>query len=148
MDMDAFIPATYIKNEVQKLDIYKRIADIESEEELMDMQEELLDRYGDLPHAVNNLLNIALIKSKCNKVYIQGLVHKDYDVKLIMYPKAKLNVGRIPDLVKKFPNSLKFYAQSNPYFTYKLPKPPRGKADTIAIFESLMKLLEEFKTLL
>ena len=53
----------------------------------MDMQEELLDRYGDLPHAVNNLLNIALIKSKCNKVYIQGLVHKDYDVKLIMYQR-------------------------------------------------------------
>ncbi|NLO08926.1 MAG: transcription-repair coupling factor, partial [Clostridiales bacterium] len=148
MDMDAFIPATYIRNEVQKLDIYKRIAGIESEEELMDMQEELLDRYGDLPHSVNNLLNISLIKSLCNSVYIQSLIHKDFDVKLIMYPKAKIDVGRIPELIKLYPYSLKFYAQSNPYFTYQLPKPTRGKADTIAILENLKKLLMDFKSLL
>ena len=148
MDMDAFIPATYIKNEIQKLDIYKRIAGIENEEELMDMQEELLDRYGDLPHSVNNLLNIALIKSMCNSVFIQSLIHKDYDVKMTMYPKAAIDVGKIPELVKKYPNSLKFYAQSNPYFTYRLPKPSRGKADTIAILENLKKLLTDFKLLL
>lgn len=148
MDMDAFIPATYIKNEVQKLDIYKRIADIETEDELMDMQEELLDRYGDLPHAVNNLLNIALIKSICNSVYISGLVHKGYEVKLIMYPKAKLDVGKIPELVKKYQNRLKFYPQSNPYFTYQLPKPSKGKTDTISIFENIKKLLDDFKSML
>jgi transcription-repair coupling factor (superfamily II helicase) len=148
MDMDAFIPATYIKNEVQKLDIYKRIAGIENEEELMDMQEELLDRYGDMPHSVNNLLNISLIKSLCNSVYIQSLIHKDYDVRIVMYPKAKIDIGKIPELIKKYPNSLKFYAQANPYFTYQLPKPPKGKADTIAILENLKKLLMDFKSLL
>ncbi|MDD4112969.1 MAG: transcription-repair coupling factor, partial [Herbinix sp.] len=148
MDMDAFIPATYIKNEVQKLDIYKRIAGIESEEELMDMQEELLDRYGDLPHSVNNLLNISLIKSLCNSVYIQSLIHKDYDVKLVMHPRAKIDVGKIPELIKLYSNSLKFYAQANPNFTYQLPKPAKGKVDTIAILESLKKLLMDFKSLL
>lgn len=148
MDMDAFIPASYIKNEVQKLDIYKRIADIENEDELMDMQEELLDRYGDLPHSVNNLLNISLIKSLCNSVYIQSLIHKDFDVRLVMYPKAKIDVGKIPDLIKKYLNSLRFYAQSNPYFTYQLPKPAKGKADTIAILENLKKLLMDFKSLI
>src|SRR5699024_496987 len=40
MNVDAFIPANYIRNEVQKLDVYKRIAEIENEEELLDMQEE------------------------------------------------------------------------------------------------------------
>jgi transcription-repair coupling factor (superfamily II helicase) len=148
MDMDAFIPATYIKNEVQKLDIYKRIADIESEEELIDMQEELLDRYGDIPHAVNNLLNIALIKSICNSVYIQGLIHKEYEVKLLMYPKAKIDIARIPDLINRYPNVLRFYAQPSPNFTYQLSKPSRGKVDTIAVFESLKSLLEDFKSLL
>jgi transcription-repair coupling factor (superfamily II helicase) len=148
MDMDAFIPATYIKNEIQKLDIYKRIAGIENEEELMDMQEELLDRYGDLPHAVNNLLNIALIKSYCHSVFIQGLVHKDYEVKLVMYPKARLNASQIPELVNKHPKSLKFYAQSNPYFIYMLPKFNKGKADTIAILENIKSLLGDFKALI
>ena len=138
----------YIRNEIQKLDIYKRIADIESEEELMDMQEELLDRYGDLPHAVNNLLNIALIKSICNSVYIQGLTHKGNEVKLVMYPKAKIDVARIPDLIKSYPNILKFYAQPSPNFTYQLPKSLKGKISTIDIFESIKNLLEDFKTLI
>ena len=45
-DIDAYIPAAYIKNEYQKLDIYKRISAIETEDEYMDMQDELLDRFG------------------------------------------------------------------------------------------------------
>ncbi len=147
MDIDAFIPPEYIRNEIQKLDIYKRIAGIESEEELMDMQEELLDRYGDLPHAVNNLLNIALIKSICNSVYIQGLIHKGNEVKLVMYPKAKIDVARIPDLIKSYPNILKFYAQPSPNFTYQIPKSSKGKISTIDIFESIKNLLEDFKNL-
>ncbi|MBH1942128.1 transcription-repair coupling factor [Mobilitalea sibirica] len=147
MDMDAFIPATYIRNEVQKLDIYKRIAEIENEEELMDMQEELLDRFGDLPGAVNNLLNIALIKSICHSVYITNLIHKENEVKLIMYPKAKISIEKIPELIAKYQKSLKFVTQANPYFMFQLPKNPKGKTDTITIFECLKKLLEDFRLL-
>ena len=147
MDMDAYIPATYIRNEVQKLDIYKRIADIENEEELMDMQEELLDRFGDLPAAVNNLLNIALIKATCHSVYVNGLVHKANEVKLQMYPRAKLSVEKIPELITKYQGSLKFLPQANPYFQYQLPKNPKGKTDSITVFENLKKLLEDFRQL-
>jgi transcription-repair coupling factor (superfamily II helicase) len=148
MDMDAYIPATYIKNEIQKLDIYKRIAEIENEEELMDMQEELMDRFGDLPVAVNNLLNIALLKSVCHSVYITNLVHKENEVKLVMYPKAKLAVDKFPELLTKHQNNLRLITQAIPYFVYKLPLNPKGKTDTIAIFENLKKLLEDFKRLL
>ena len=56
LDIDAFIPESYIKNEYQKLDIYKRIATIETEEEMDDMTEELIDRFGDLPKKVQQLL--------------------------------------------------------------------------------------------
>ena len=147
MDMDAYIPATYIKNEVQKLDIYKRIADIENEEEMMDMQEELMDRFGDMPSAVNNLLNIALIKAICHGLFIVGLVHKDNELKLMMYPKAKLSVEKIPELIAKYKNSLKLIPQANPYFVYQLPANPKGKADTLTTFDHLRKLLEDFKIL-
>lgn len=148
MDVDAYIPATYIKNEVHKLDIYKRIADIVNNEEMMDMQEELMDRFGDMPNAVNNLLNIALLKSICHSVFITGLVHKDDEVKLVMYPKAKLAVEKIPELLNKYPNQLKLITQGNPYFVYKLPPNSKGKSDAIATFENLMKLLEDFRVLL
>ena len=54
LNVDAFIPDSYIANEYQKLDIYKRIAAIENEEEMEDMTEELIDRYGDIPERVMN----------------------------------------------------------------------------------------------
>jgi len=147
MDMDAFIPATYIRNEVQKLDVYKRIAEIENEEELMDMQEELLDRFGDMPSAVNNLLNIALIKSICHKLYITGLVQKGTEVKLTMYPKAKIKAEKIPELVTKYQNSLKFYPEATPYFIYNISI-NKGKLDNISIFENIKSLLDDFREIL
>ena len=52
LDVDAYIPDSYIPNEYQKLDIYKRIAAIESQEEVEDMKDELLDRFGDIPRKV------------------------------------------------------------------------------------------------
>lgn len=146
MDLDAFIPSTYIKNEVHKLDIYKRIAEIENEEEMMDMQEELMDRFGDMPNAVNNLLNIALIKAICHSVYITGLVHKGNEVKLMMYPKAQLSVEKIPELLAKYKN-LKLIPQANPYFVYQLQSNAKGKTDALMIFDQLRKLLEDFKLL-
>ena len=64
LNVDAFIPDSYIPNEYQKLDIYKRIAAIESEEELEDMTEELIDRFGDSPKKVGTLLEVAALESK------------------------------------------------------------------------------------
>ena len=126
MDIDAYIPSTYIKNELQKLDMYKRIANIDSNEMLVDMQEELTDRYGDIPKAVDNLLSIALLKSRAHNVYVTGLTQKRLDVRLNMYEKAKLDVARIPELIAKFGNRLRLVPGKNPYFTFKL-EDERGK---------------------
>ena len=70
LNMDAFIPDTYISNEFQKLDIYKRIAGIESQQEYDDMLEELIDRFGEPPKAVLNLLAIARLKALAHQGYI------------------------------------------------------------------------------
>ena len=70
LNVDAFIPASYIPNEYQKLDIYKRIASIENEEEMDDMLEELIDRFGDVQKKVQQLLSIALLKALAHSVYV------------------------------------------------------------------------------
>ena len=51
LQVDAFIPDSYIRNEAQKMSVYKKIAAVETEEDLTDMQDELIDRFGDLPVA-------------------------------------------------------------------------------------------------
>lgn len=148
MDIDAFIPATYIKSEFQKLDVYKRIAEIGNEEEFLDMQEELLDRFGDMPSSVNNLLNIALIKAMCHSVYITSMVHKNDQIKLVLYNKAKLKVDKFPELIEKHQPALKLTMEANPYFTYDLKKAIKGKIDTITLFENVKNLLNDLKLLL
>ena len=70
LNIDAFIPDSYISNEFQKLDIYKRISAIETEDEYMDMQDELLDRFGDIPKSVENLLVIARVRALAHKCYV------------------------------------------------------------------------------
>ncbi len=152
MDVDAFIPATYIKNEMQKLDMYKRVAGIENEEEFMDMQEEMLDRFGDLPASVNNLLNIAYLKALAHQVFVVELKQKGNEVTLKMFPKAKLKVEKIPELMQKYPNRLKLIPGANPTFTYQLPIANKTskliKLDALSLFDNVKILLNDFKELL
>lgn len=152
MDVDAFIPVTYIKNEMQKLDMYKRIAGIENEEEFMDMQEELLDRFGDLPSSVNNLLNIAFLKAMAHHVFVLELKQKGNLLSLKMFAKAKLKVEKIPELLAKYPNSLKMTPGANPIFTYQLPVPAKTnkliKLDALSLFDIVRNLLNDFNILL
>lgn len=70
LNIDAFIPDSYISNEFQKLDIYKRIAGIESQQEYDDMLEELIDRFGEPTKAVLNLLAIARLKALAHQGYV------------------------------------------------------------------------------
>lgn len=152
LDMDAYIPSTYIKNEMQKLDMYKRVAGIENEEEFMDMQEELMDRFGEIPTSVNNLLNIALLKSMAHSVYVTNLVQKGNELKFVLYAKAKFNVEKIPDLLTAYNNELKLVPGNSPYFTYQIKDVKKNnkivKYDTHALIETIKKILSDFKVLM
>ena len=89
LNVDAYIPEYYIKNEYQKLDIYKRIAAIESEEELEDMTEELIDRFGDIPKKVQQLLVIASLKSLAHSVYVTAIEQKGEEIRFTMYESIR-----------------------------------------------------------
>ena len=147
MDLDAFIPPTYIKSEFQKLDVYKRIAEISSEDELMDMQEELLDRFGEMPHAVNNLLNIAYLKSVAHEAYVTKMVHKGKKVRMMMYAQAPLDVTKIPALLESYKGALTMERGTTPTFIYHLDKRENAKQklDAISLFELIKSVLTTIK---
>lgn len=119
LNIDAYIPASYIPNEYQKLDIYKRIAAIETEEERDDMLEELIDRFGEPPKKVQQLLVIAELKAAANKAYIISIEQKEEEYRFTMYERAKVRAERIPDLLEKHRGALTFKADANPYFIYR-----------------------------
>ena len=95
-DIDAYIPASYIKNEYQKLDIYKRISGIENQEEYMDMQDELIDRFGDIPKPVENLLLIAQIKAMAHQAGVTEVNINRQEITLRMYKNAGIDTTGIP----------------------------------------------------
>lgn len=120
LSMDAFIPNSYIANEFQKLDIYKRIAGIENQEEYEDMLEELLDRFGEPPKAVMNLLAIATLKAAAHRAYLREIKQRGAQVKLTLHEEAKIDAAGIPILLKEYGRRLQFRAEEKPYFLFDL----------------------------
>ena len=117
-DIDAYIPTSYIKNEYQKLDIYKRISGIENEDEYMDMQDELMDRFGDIPKPVDNLLKVASLKALAQSAYVTEVNINRQEIRLTMYKNAKLKVEGIPTIIDRYKGDLKFQMGEEPRFSY------------------------------
>lgn len=116
LDVDAYIPPEYIVNEVQKLDIYKRIAGIENERECDDMREELIDRFGQVPKSVENLLRIALIRAHAHRLYMPEVKGKNERVNFTLRPDAPIRVENIPLLLSDYNGKLKFDPKGGPAF--------------------------------
>ena len=150
LSMDAYIPSTYIKSEYQKLDIYKRIAAIESEEELSDMKDELVDRYGSLSTPAVNLLNIALIKSMAHKIGImemKGTIEDGpsgcYKTVMKVYPKAEINTEAIPDFIDSFGGAMKLVSGSQPQFIWRVTKKKYNNAgEYLTGIKEMLKLMQ------
>ena len=143
INTNAYIPPTYIGNEMQKLDIYKRIAGIETEEEVEEMLEELIDRFGEPPKSVQNLLTIARLKYMAHSAYVREVNQKGEKLKLVMYEKAPINPVRIPQLLDVNKPYLKFTADAqNPYFTYSMSANSRQKGkDVVEILKNLLEMM-------
>ncbi|MBO5056642.1 MAG: transcription-repair coupling factor [Lachnospiraceae bacterium] len=146
LDVDAFIPPSYIVNEVQKLDIYKRIAGLENQAECEDMKEELLDRFGETPTAVQNLFRISMIRVKAHKLYITEVKGKNGEIQFTLKPDAHIHAERIPELLKK---------QEKLNFNYKLVSFTRRykkcgmvERDAQMLLDLTEELLEDMSSLL
>lgn len=77
LELDAFIPAYYISDERQKIEIYKRIRQIDSREIYEELQEELVDRFGEYPDEVAYLLEIGLLKHFADNALVEKLRNLD-----------------------------------------------------------------------
>lgn len=108
MKIDAYIPGTYILDEKQKLDIYKKIACIQDDKDYYDIQEEIEDRYGMLPQCVQNLIDIALIKCKAHELDIVLISELPKEILFKFKEEAQLDPTKIPELLNAYPRQLKF----------------------------------------
>ncbi len=118
LDVDAFIPGEYILNEIQKLDTYKRIAALETHEECVDMKDELMDRFGEVPLPCENLLRISELRNKAHKLGITDVKGRNGEIIFTFKKDAKIKTENIGELLRRHLKQLSLYAKGNPAFTY------------------------------
>ncbi len=142
LDITAYIPESYIRSEEQKLEMYKKIATIQSQEDFYDVQEELEDRYGDLPNSTVYLLDIALLKAMAHDLGIISITQKKDNIIITFKQNAKVNPVKIPKLIQHHHNRLLFTAAIEPYFTYRLLRKQQKE-----IIRQIKNILQELKDL-
>jgi len=77
LDIDAYIPNSYIEDEEQKIEIYKKISALEEKEDILEVFDEIVDRYGEIPNEVENLLKLSTVKIYSMKLGVKEIKQRN-----------------------------------------------------------------------
>ncbi|MGL4738003.1 MAG: transcription-repair coupling factor [Cellulosilyticaceae bacterium] len=154
MKINAYIPGQYIVDEVQKLDIYKRIASIVDEKDYYDVQEEVEDRYGEMPISVQNLLDVALIKAEANHLDMISVAEANHldmisvaeankQLILTFRPDAELNPEALPAVIEKYGRKMKFVSGKN--IQLRVDVSEVAKKELISYIKNILQDLKKLK---
>lgn len=122
LDITSYIPDSYIEDSSEKIDIYQKIALCRTEKDIQDVIDEIIDRFGNMPKELNNLLEIARIKQLCKEAGIIKVTEKKnrttYSQNVVFYfDKDKFDPSIITILLKKYGTKIKFSTAIDPYIT-------------------------------
>ena len=134
----AHIPEQYIESVQQRLDIYRRIADVRTEDEASDLIDELIDRFGDMPDAVAGLIDVALIRNKAAQAGIYEIVQKAQSVVFKMH---KVDLQAASGLAAALRGRVMLSAGKKPYLTVKIA----GKQSPIDTIREVLELMNDEK---
>lgn len=137
LSVDGYIPSTYIENEEQKIEIYKKIAATATKDDIYDITEEIIDRFGNPPKQVDNLLKISYIKSLCKKLHVRTISQAGLTVNIELYSGLDLNQDIIGFLIENYNTKIKFDVSKEPVIKYKL-----DSSEQIKILQELEKFFE------
>lgn len=139
LKVDAYIPSSYIEDEMQKIEVYKKIAAIESIDEYMDIKEELEDRYSDIPDPVYNLMDIAYIKSRAKLLSIEEIKESGNDVSFRFQAGDSDYEKIFKIIIEKYKDSIMLKFGEAPSFIFKLKD--QKKENMLAFFKEMLENL-------
>lgn len=119
INIGAYIPKSYIKDEVQRLEFYKKISTIESDEDYYDLLEESIDRYGDLPKAVENLIEISYIKYLANLKSISTIKGDQDGLEIEFFDPEDINLNKINDILSSYGSNIRLSPKRSDYLAFK-----------------------------
>ena len=130
--LSAYIPDSYIGDSAQKVEIYQDIADCKNDEDIQNVTDEIIDRYGDIPEEVNNLLKVIKIKNAAESKGIIKIQSKQMGV-VFTFSENIFNEELVRKLMDKYYNRIKFSSGVKPYITLEI------KND---IYKEIMEFIE------
>ena len=139
LKVDAYIPSSYIEDEMQKISIYKKIAALESIEEYMDIKEELEDRYSDIPQPVYNLMDIAYIKSKAKMLSIEEIKETPKDIVFKFTDNDESYKVVFKEILNNYKENVLLRFGEEPSFIF--VNKEQNKEDMLAFFKEMLNNL-------
>jgi transcription-repair coupling factor (superfamily II helicase) len=140
--ISAYIDDTYINSESQKIEMYKKIASIQDDQDVLDVEDELIDRYGDIPEPVKNLIQVASLKILVRDCGFVSIQEKNDSIILQYTNNSHVNLEGMGKLMEKFRRKLLFTASNSPYITYKI-----GDIQRDQLLQNIKFLLQNIKSL-
>ena len=119
LNISSYIPEEYIENNNIKLSIYQDIALCRNEKELLDITDEIIDRFGNTPKEVENLIEITRIKNLARAKKINKIAQKGNSI-VFYFSREDFNMDSVSKLIEKYKNNIKFSPSALPYITYKI----------------------------
>ena len=133
--IDAFIPSTYIESDTLRIDAYRRIASIVTEEDSRDVIDELIDRFGDPPKPVMGLINVALVRNSAASIGIKEITQRGTKA---LFTLRELKPEAAPKLLDIYGSRLRFIQGDEPGFSVEVSA-KQPMSDLIAEVVSALK---------
>lgn len=137
--IDAYIPSSYIKDEVLKIQIYKKIAALENHDDYMSVKAELEDRFSDIPDSVYNLMDISLLRAKANQLGISELRERGNDVHIIFYDSKDILDGFVGLILNSYKDRIQIGKREKPSLIFKYVGQDKSR-----VISRLSKLMNDF----
>ncbi|MFA9559789.1 transcription-repair coupling factor [Evansella sp. AB-rgal1] len=149
IQVDAYIPESYIPDSKQKIDMYKRFKSIESQQEILELEGEMIDRFGDFPKEVGFLFQVAKIKQYGIQEGIDSIIEKNQECKLILSQETtdKTDGSKLFSLVNRLSNKLNLSMTGNK-ITIHLKRKTFSDGEYLSLLEDVLSRLDEVQKVL
>ena len=121
LNVTSYIPDSFISDQNQKIEIYQDIALCKNEEDISNVIDEIIDRFGNMPNEIENLLEISRIKQLAKEKYLTKIQSRGNSV-VFTYDTNKFDNNSLSDIIKKYGNRIKFSSGIKPMITLKIEK--------------------------
>jgi transcription-repair coupling factor (superfamily II helicase) len=142
VEVNAYIPREYIGDEVQKLEMYKKISNIRNAEDYNDIWEEIEDRFGTLTKPVQNLLAVSLIKAEANEIGITDIMQTGNEIEFKFLKDAPIDIDKLKKFMDKFSGKMHLEISEQPKVIYR-----PWELNRKDIIDKMKVLVKEFKML-